>query len=124
MRCLRVRHAARWTLTALAALVAIAYVLNLAWSYRWTGRSAAIWLQTGCVYIFWGDMPRATTQSPGFSVVWGGDLYRRYWRWGFDRSTMKGYEGLWIPIWAPLVVVGLPAGALWRAEARRHSRQL
>lgn len=116
----------KWTLTAVTSFL---FLVLLAFG---TGRSIQWWSATrkygldvmaGTIYLSWrppGWQIEDEKYPPhaGFATatIMGG-INRQYW---FSYTSIAGLRSVGIPVWVPMVLMGLPAGLLWYCD-RAHA---
>ena len=112
----------RWAGTGFCALIVAAAIADLRWSFRWQGKHGAVAITAGSIVLDWGEFER---KRRGFVInvaydniseawtAWTRDYWRPKW------ASLGGQNLIYLPLWIPFILVGIPTAWLWRLDRRR-----
>jgi hypothetical protein len=128
MRCRRLTLAAKWLVTALTIIFAVAWTANHWYCVEWrSGASppfAVVGLIGGCLHLerVSSMVPGAARADPvGFSVevVPDGFRGRSMWYWNVRRFSSASGTSIRIPDWMIALPVAVAAASLWLIKRRK-----
>lgn len=122
----RFRQTCKWLATAIASLILVAWPLSRWWLVSLAlPNQRSVSIMSGC--LFAGTDPAPVDGEPSvpsglyFQENLMGEL-GMFWNFRHVKSRLK--EFIVVPLWAPLLVVLLPAAIMWRGDliVRRRRR--
>ena len=120
------RRIFKWAGLATSALLAVAYVLSIWWSFAWSVAHDPgpphRWTYTVNVTCGRIDFNHVVGNIDPDLLPFHVSRYSGSFSWWFNRlgARMKGsrFSCLSIPLWAPLLLVGIPTAIAWRRDRR------
>ena len=125
----------RWTRAGLISAAAIALVWLVSGWYgvgvEWEGTDARsafdrrVLCWAGMIVAVNQPMRGPSPSSPSITVVGPEllhELWQPSWNWLPDFRTDRGASMIAVPLWIPLVLLGVPTGVAWWRDRRRGRR--
>jgi len=127
LRRSRWRTLVKWTGTLACGLILVAAAACLRWWYVGVsdGENWAVGIVGGSVSVLWGGWVADSFDAGG----WVGPVYPTWqelaaWWGDYGSLPTLGVEStgsffVYLPLWIPFVLIGLPTAWLWRRDRRR-----